>query len=152
MKILCALSHYAYGNPERGENYDYANFLPALRGLGHEIDFFDTGNRAPTRDFADLNAALLARVMEFRPDVMFCVLMHYEVWSDTLDLIRSKSPVLIVNWGTDDLMEIPSGIAVLRRTCGSPCDDGFRGGGPCTHSRPPERFSVAMGRIGGNHR
>ena len=102
MKILCALSHYAYGNPERGENYDYVNFLPALRGLGHEIDFFDTGDRTRYRDFADLNAALLARVMEFRPDVMFCVLMHYEVWSDTLDLIRSKSPVLIVNWGTDN--------------------------------------------------
>jgi len=30
------------------------------------------------------------------------VLMHYEVWSETLDLIRTKSPVLVVNWGTDD--------------------------------------------------
>ena len=53
-------------------------------------------------DFADLNSALLARVMEFRPDVMFCVLMHYEIWFETLDLIHANSPVLVVNWGTDD--------------------------------------------------
>jgi spore maturation protein CgeB len=102
VKILCVLSHYAYGNPERGENYDYVNFLPAFRGLGHEVDFFDTGDRTRYRDFADLNSALLARVIEFRPDVMFSVLMHYEIWFETLDLIRANSPVLIVNWGTDD--------------------------------------------------
>jgi len=102
VKILCALSHYAYGNPGRGENYDYVNFLPAFRGLGHEVDFFDTGDRTRYQDFADLNSALLARVIEFRPDVVFTVLMHYEIWFETLDLIRANSPVLIVNWGTDD--------------------------------------------------
>ena len=102
MKILCALSQYAYGKPERGENYDYVNFLPALRGLGHEVAFFDTGDRSRFRDFADLNSALLASVIEFRPDVIFCVLMHYEIWFETLDLIRTNSPALVVNWGTDD--------------------------------------------------
>lgn len=102
MKILCALSQFAYGKPERGENYDYVNFLPALRGLGHEVDFFDTGDRSRYRDFADLNAALLARVIEFRPDVIFFVLMHYEIWFETIDLIRANSPVLVANWGTDD--------------------------------------------------
>jgi spore maturation protein CgeB len=28
--------------------------------------------------------------------------MHYEIWFETLDLIRANSPALIVNWGTDD--------------------------------------------------
>ena len=125
MRILCALSHYAYGNPERGENYDYINFLPAFRRLGHDVDFFDTGDRTRYRDFADLNSALLTRVIEFRPDVLFCVLMHYEVWFETLDLIRANSPVLVVNWGTDDSLEIQSGIAILRRTCRPSCHDGF---------------------------
>jgi spore maturation protein CgeB len=102
VKVLCALSHYAYGDPKRGENYDYVNFPPAFQELGHEVDFFDTGDRTRYRDFADLNQALLTRVIEFRPDVMFCVLMHYEIWFETLDLIRANSPVLVVNWGTDD--------------------------------------------------
>jgi spore maturation protein CgeB len=102
VRILCALSRYAYGDPRRGENYDYVNFLPALRGLGHQVDFFDIGDRKRYRDFAELNCALLARVVEFRPDLIFSVLMHYEVWMETLDLIRANSPVLVANWGTDD--------------------------------------------------
>ena len=39
---------------------------------------------------------------EFQPDVIFCVLMHYEVWFETLDLDPEKSPAMIVNWGTDN--------------------------------------------------
>jgi spore maturation protein CgeB len=70
--------------------------------MGHDVDFFDTGDRSLHHDFADLNVALLERVVSWRPDVIFCVLMHYEIWFETLDLIRKQSPALIVNWGTDD--------------------------------------------------
>jgi spore maturation protein CgeB len=102
MKILCVLSRYAYGRPERGENYDFVHFLPAFARLGHEVDFFDSGDRSLYRDFADLNVALVDRVASFRPDVIFSVLMAYEIWFETLDLIRTKSPAVVVNWGTDD--------------------------------------------------
>ncbi|SHL54450.1 spore maturation protein CgeB [Bradyrhizobium lablabi] len=102
MKILCVLSRYAYGKPERGENYDYVHFVPAFERLGHEVSFFDSGDRSLHGDFADLNMALLDRVARFRPDLIFCVLMHYEIWFETLDLIRQASPAVVVNWGTDD--------------------------------------------------
>lgn len=102
MKILCVLSRYAYGRPERGENYDYVNFLPAFERLGHEVALFDSGSRSAYKDFAELNVALFAHVRDFRPDVIFCVLMNYEIWFETLDLIRENTPVAIVNWGTDD--------------------------------------------------
>lgn len=102
MKILCVLSRYAYGKPERGENYDYVHFLPAFERLGHEVRLFDSGNRTLHHDFADLNVALVSQVANWRPDVIFCVLMHYEIWSETLDLIRGDSPAVVLNWGTDD--------------------------------------------------
>lgn len=102
MKILCVLSRYAYGRPERGENYDYVHFLPAFERMGHEVGFFDSGDRSLYGDFADLNLALLDRVASSKPDVIFCVLMGYEIWFETLDLIRGNSPALVVNWGTDD--------------------------------------------------
>jgi spore maturation protein CgeB len=102
MKILCVLSRYAYGKPERGENYDYVHFVSAFERLGHEVGFFDSGDRSLHGDFADLNLALLDRVASFRPDLIFCVLMHYEIWFETLDLIRGQSPTVVVNWGTDD--------------------------------------------------
>jgi len=102
MRILCVLSRYAYGKPERGENYDYVQFVPSFEQMGHEVAFFDSGDRSLYADFADLNLSLLDRVAMFRPDVIFCVLMHYEIWFETLDLIRSHGPAVIVNWGTDD--------------------------------------------------
>jgi spore maturation protein CgeB len=102
MKILCVLSRYAYGKPERGDNYDYVHFVSAFARMGHEVGFFDSGDRSLYGDFADLNLALVERVAAWRPDVIFCVLMHYEIWFETLDLIRANSPALVVNWGTDD--------------------------------------------------
>ncbi|MGH8476270.1 MAG: CgeB family protein, partial [Methylococcales bacterium] len=37
----------------------------------------------------------------FRPDLVFCVLMGYEIWLETFALIR-KSGIRLLNWGTDD--------------------------------------------------
>jgi spore maturation protein CgeB len=102
LKILCVFGRHAYGDPARGEGYEHANFLPAFTALGHEVELFDCWDRKAYRDFADLNLRLVEHVQAFQPDVIFCVLMHYEVWFETLDLIRGKSPAAVVNWGTDD--------------------------------------------------
>jgi spore maturation protein CgeB len=102
MKILCVFGRHAYGDPARGEGYEYVNFLPALAALGHTVALFDSFDRQAYRDFGDLNVQLIARIQEFQPDIIFCVLMHYEVWFETLDLIRNTSPAAVVNWGTDD--------------------------------------------------
>ena len=102
MKILCVFGRYAYGDPLRGDGYEYTNFLPAFAALGHEIELFNSFDRRGYPDFADLNQRLLGRVNAFKPDVIFCVLMNYEVWSETLDIIRAHSPAVVVNWGTDN--------------------------------------------------
>lgn len=101
MKILCVFGQYAYGDPARGEGYEYVNFIPALRRLGHEVSFFDSLARNSYDDFAGLNHALLKQVEEISPDVVLCVLMQYEVWVETIRLIRGSGSVLI-NWATDD--------------------------------------------------
>ena len=101
MKILCVFGQHAYGDLARGAGYEYVNFLPALRKLGHEVLFFESLAREPYEDFTRLNRALLQRVKETGPDVVFCVLMQYEVWIETLRLIRASGP-LVINWATDD--------------------------------------------------
>lgn len=106
MKILCVLGEYAYGDPARGEGPEYANFIPALRHLGHEVHFFESLSRKPYDDFAQLNHALLKRVEEIGPDVVFCVLMHYEVWIETIRIIRD-SGAWVINWSTDDSWKYP---------------------------------------------
>jgi len=101
VRILCVFGRNAYGDPARGEGYEHANFLPALRALGHEVHLFDSWDRSLHRDFAALNLALCETVDRLQPDVVLSVLMGYEIWIETLDLIwRAGVPVL--NWGTDD--------------------------------------------------
>ena len=102
MKILCVLGEHNYGNPERGDCYEYVNFLPALRNLGHKVELFESFNRSRYQNFAELNRKLLETVIDDQPDVVLCVLLGYEVWQETLQLIRDQSTATLINWSTDD--------------------------------------------------
>ena len=117
MNILCVFGKHAYGDPARGEGYEFVNFLPALQRLGHRVSFFESFSREPYEDFRELNRALLKRVEETVPDVVLCVLMHYEVWVTTMRLIRNSGPFL-VNWSTDDSWKYP----MFSRLIGSEID------------------------------
>jgi spore maturation protein CgeB len=102
MKILCVFGEHNYGDPSRGQGYEYANFIPALQRLGHEVVFFESLNKTRYVDFADLNRSFLATVEQERPDVVFCVLMAYELWIETLEMAREISQAFFINWSTDD--------------------------------------------------
>lgn len=101
MKILTVLGEHNYGDPRRSQGYEYTNFLPALRALGHELAFFESFHRGRYADFAELNRALLLAVEREQPQIILFVLMGYEVWLETLETLRRAGKTL-VNWGTDD--------------------------------------------------
>jgi spore maturation protein CgeB len=102
MKILCVFGEHNYGDPSRGQGYEYSNFLPAFRRLGHEVVFFESFDRSRYRDFPDLNRQLLEAVEREDPDVVFCVLMGYEVWLETIALAQRACRARWINWATDD--------------------------------------------------
>lgn len=102
MKILCVFGEHNYGSPERGEGYEYSNFLPALRRLGHEVVFFESFDKSRYVDFADLNLKLLETVQREVPDVVLFVLMNCEIWLETLTALRESSSAILVSWATDD--------------------------------------------------
>jgi len=106
MKILCVFGQHNYGNPARGQSYEYSNFLPALRQLGHEVVFFESFNKADYTDFAQLNRRLLESVNDLQPDLVFCVMMGYEIWLETLSSIR-EAGFRLLHWGTDDSWKYP---------------------------------------------
>jgi len=106
MKILCVLGEHAYGDPARGDGPEYVNFLPSFRRLEHHVSFFESLSRKPYGDFSSLNRSLLQRVEETSPDVVFCVLMQYEVWIETVRIIRN-SGAWVINWSTDDSWKYP---------------------------------------------
>ena len=107
MKILCVFGKHNYGEPGRGEGYEYSNFIPALRRLGHEVTHFETWNRERHSNFAELNLDFLKTVEHENPDLIFCVLMHYELWLETFEIVRRSCPAVLVNWSTDDSWKYP---------------------------------------------
>ena len=102
MKILCVFGEHNYGNPSRGQGYEYANFIPALQRLGHEVVFFESLDKTRYTGFTDLNRSFLSLVERERPDIVFCVLMAYELWIETLEMARDISTAFFINWSTDD--------------------------------------------------
>lgn len=102
MKVLCALGQHNYGDTARGESPEYSAFLPALRNLGHEVQHFEIWDRRAYCDLADLNSALLGAIEAYRPDVLLSVPMNYEIWLETMALIKARGDVATVSWATDD--------------------------------------------------
>ena len=102
MKILCVFGEHNYGDPSRGECYEHANFLPALSALGHQVVFFESFSRAAYLDFADLNQRFLEKVQAENPDIILCVLLGYEIWLETLELVREGCNAVIINWSERD--------------------------------------------------
>lgn len=102
MRVLCIFGQHNYGDPNRGEGYEYTNFIPTLRRLGHEVLFLESWNRACYHDFRELNEALLRTVEWNSPDVVFAVLLHYEIWLETWEILREAGIAATVNWTTDD--------------------------------------------------
>ncbi len=79
MRILCVFGQYNYGEPSRGEGYEFSNFIPTFRRLGHEVLFLESWNRERYKDFRELNEIFLRTVEEKRPDIVFSVLSNYEI-------------------------------------------------------------------------
>jgi spore maturation protein CgeB len=70
--------------------------------LGHEVRHFESWDRSRYRDFAELNQRLLEAVEQFRPEVMLTVHMGYELWLETLEIIRARGDVATISWAADD--------------------------------------------------
>ena len=102
MKILCVFGKHNYGNPARGLGYEYSNFIPAIRRLGHAVHFFESWNKSVYNDFASLNRALLETVETVNPDVILFILISYEIWMETLAEISKNCNAILINWAPDD--------------------------------------------------
>lgn len=102
MKILCVFGQYQYGDPSRGQGTEYANFISAFKNLGHEVVHFESWDRSKYRDFSDLNYRLIETVERERPDIMLTVQKSYEIWIETLEIIKKRGDVATICWTTDD--------------------------------------------------
>jgi spore maturation protein CgeB len=101
MKVLCVFGKHAYGDESRGLSPEYLAFLPALARSGHQAILFDSWNRNGFDHLGELNTRLLQTVERERPDMMLFVPFLYEIWLETLLIIKNRG-ILSLCWTTDD--------------------------------------------------
>ncbi len=99
---MCAFGKHNYGDIKRGLSYEYSHFLPAWRNISECVVFFDTLNKVKYKNYSELNRDFLLFIEIEKPDIIFCSFMHYEIWIESIDQIKKRTPALIIHWGTDD--------------------------------------------------
>jgi spore maturation protein CgeB len=102
MRILYVAMTDDYGDPGRGLSFEHTNFYTALEGMGHEVIQFDFMRRKAAVGKRRMNAELIARAGEVRPDVSFFVLFTDEIPPGTVEQVAREGRAPTVNWFADD--------------------------------------------------
>ena len=97
-KILVVILKDEYGDPRRGESYEYNYFFRTLQRMYAECRLFDYGPFL--RRTSALQSNLLRTAQEFMPDLIFFTLYEDQFEPETLD--RLKEHHLTINWFCDD--------------------------------------------------
>jgi len=94
LKILVVAMRYGYGLEERGYSYEYYNFYLPLRDLFGDVELFDFMGLLATEGRELMNAALVARVREAKPDLTLFSLYTDQILPETVDAIRAHTTTL----------------------------------------------------------
>jgi spore maturation protein CgeB len=103
LRVLYVGMRYDYGDPRRGDNYEYVNFLDTLQQMqGIEVAHFPYDVVLRQKGRAAMNRDLLAAVESMQPDVCFFVLFTDEIARETIERISGRTDIRTINWFTDD--------------------------------------------------
>jgi len=107
MRILYAGWLHEDGVAEHGPTYEAANFLPALRGMGHDVHVIDIGLSA-TLGVAHVTELLRDALAQNPYDLLFASLVHDDVDASWLEQVTSRGDVVTFNWFCDDHWRLES--------------------------------------------
>jgi len=99
MKILFTSVENDKYNPKRGKSFEYHNFYLQLKNLPHQVEYFPF-DRILTVGKEKFNQELLAKVEEFKPDLLFAFMYTDEF--DPVILEKIKNKTVSVAWFSDD--------------------------------------------------
>lgn len=94
MKIFQLSMQYDYGDPARGESYEYHNFYKTLLAMGHEVFLFDYMAHERQLGRAAMNAALLEKAKAFAPDMVIASLYTEQILPETALELRKQCKTL----------------------------------------------------------
>jgi len=92
MKVLFCGLKYDYMKPEAGLSFENLNFykvLEKMEGVEASAFWVDETMQAVGRD--EMNAQLISKVEETKPDLLFCFLLTEELEKETIEYITRKT-------------------------------------------------------------
>lgn len=93
---------YDYGNPKQGISFEYDVFGTLFGKVKNsEVELFDYKENMKKRGQKRMNALLVKKTKEFKPDLIFTFLFENELYPETLNEIRKYSKSSIT-WMADD--------------------------------------------------
>jgi spore maturation protein CgeB len=102
MLILYLALKYDYGHPALGHSFEHYNFFDSLRGMGHDILYFDLGKLQNPADKRRLNQRLSEMINAERPDLMFTIPFADELEPSVVKRITERSATPTIAWFCDD--------------------------------------------------
>ncbi|WP_332862617.1 glycosyltransferase family protein [Janthinobacterium svalbardensis] len=94
MKILLVCMRYDYGDPSRGESYEYYNFYQSLISLGHEVLLFDYMTVLKEIGKPEMNRKLLETAESFSPDLAMFSLYTDQFEPASIESLRRYTKTL----------------------------------------------------------
>ena len=98
-KILCLLHKHQFGDAQFPISVEYNAIYKTLKTINKKTYFFDTHKQ---NDIFLNNISLLKFVKKIKPEIIFCHLSSYEIYSETFEIIKSICSPTIINWCSDD--------------------------------------------------
>lgn len=100
IKVICALPKYSFGSKSREYSTEYQSFYPEIKKKFFNTIYFNTINRNVSIE--DMNKNFLNICLRFKPNYIFMSIANYEIYIETLILIKKKIKTILLNWCSDD--------------------------------------------------
>ena len=99
-KILCLMHKYQFGDSKKPISAEYNGIYKSLKKINDQTYFLDTHNRKKT--IYENNLEILKKVKKIKPDIIFCHQSSYEIYKETLVILKKICDPILINWCSDD--------------------------------------------------
>lgn len=99
-KILCLMHKNQFGDENKPISAEYNGIYKSLKKINRKTYFFDTHEKK--NSIYQNNIAIIKKVKKIKPDLIFCHQSSYEIYKETLEILRNLCDPVLINWCSDD--------------------------------------------------
>ena len=91
---------HQFGDQEKPISAEYNGIFKSLKKINKKTYFFETHNRNNT--IYENNLLIIKKVRKIKPNIIFCHQSSYEIYKETLAILKKICNPTIINWCSDD--------------------------------------------------